>query len=174
MLSSRNSYLRPGAAKRRSETGYASLLAILTKDQARKSLRHFGHPLLSSLFVFLVVAYSFTASVNLAVLLDANGSYKLQQIYPNLPQWVVPCATVLAALNVTWLLSMMLGRKLGFYGFVGTSLAMATVQILAIDLPLSSPLLSCLKQCSLTILWPLLTLWLLRSGGPRSVWSQFE
>ena len=174
MAATQNSYLSPEATKKSREYGTPSLMAALTKDEPKRSPRHLGHPALSILFGFLVVTYSFTASVNLAVLLDAHGTYKLQQVYPQLPYWVVPCATLLAALNVAWLMSMLHGRKLGFYGFVGTSLAMATVQILALGSPLSSPVLDCLRQCSLTILWPVLTLWLLRSGGPRSVWSQFD
>jgi len=174
MLSSQNSYLSPQATKRSREYEQSSVMTALTKEEPRRSLRQLGHPALSTLFGFLVVTYSFTASVNLAVLLDAHGSYKLQQVYPQLPSWVVPCATLLAALNVAWLMSMLHGRKLGFYGFVGTSLAMATVQILALGSPLSTPLLDCLRQCSLTILWPVLTLWLLRSGGSRSAWSQFD
>ena len=68
----------------------------------------------------LIVAFSFTVSVNITALTDSDSRAELEQQYPNFPGWYVPCITLCAALNIVWAIALLRWKKWSFYAMMLT------------------------------------------------------
>ena len=161
-------------ASRAYTDAYDSLVAILNGGRFTGQRRvHFRFSSLTLSLLLVFVLYSFTVAVNLAALLDVHGTTKIQTVYPGVPSWAVPVTTVLAALMVAAVTSMLYRKKSGFYILLVTAFAMAAVQFIAAG-SLETTALSQFGYCLIPMFWPLLLFVLIRASGPRSAWSQFE
>jgi hypothetical protein len=114
----------------------------------------------------LIVAFSFTVSVNITALTNPDYRAELEQQYPNFPGWYLPFITLCAALNVVWAIALLRWQKWAFYAMLLTCGAMVVCFFL-VERNLGADSIS-------TIAAMLILFVLLKIGGPRSTWMQLQ
>jgi len=116
------------------------------------------HGCLTTFLVLMIIANAGT------VLTYTFGSALVRQTNPNMPSWALGVLTLGGLLNLVFAIALLKWKKFAFFGFVGTSVVVAFVN-LASGLSIGSVILG---LAGIGVLY-----WVLRMGTPDG-WSQLE
>ena len=117
------------------------------------------HGCVTAWLILMIVANSATIFSTLAL------SDEIKRALPNMPDWGGPVLILCGVINVVCAVMLFKWKRIGFFGFVITSLIAAAVNVVAgVDA----------IQTLMGMVGVLILFGILQIGSPKSAWSQME
>lgn len=120
-------------------------------------------PVVLMFLTLLALLFCFQVCVNLYAITNKDLAPKLAQL--PYPPWAFGLQALCGALNLMWIAAMFLWQRLGYYGFILTSLGMTAINLLCEMEP---------KLAALPLVFVALLFLALHIGGRRSMWQQMR
>ncbi|NVB38997.1 hypothetical protein G6O69_14235 [Pseudenhygromyxa sp. WMMC2535] len=117
------------------------------------------HGCVTAYLIFMLIVNAITSLANLLM------ADEIQDLTPGMPGWALPVLSLLGVLNVVFAVLLFRWKKIGFFGFVGTSVLAAIINLSA-GLAISQVVGGLI---GIGILYAILQI-----GSPKSAWAQLE